>query len=114
MKTDNKNSRGLGYVTENCIIDQKQAKDMLSDLKDRKDLVQMTFENNEIIDIQGMCAVFRHLKNFEKLESLNFRCNKNFNDEIIAALADGINLKKELRTVDLGENQITDNGITIL
>jgi Ran GTPase-activating protein (RanGAP) involved in mRNA processing and transport len=23
MKTDNKNSRGLGYVTENCLIDAK-------------------------------------------------------------------------------------------
>ena len=42
---------------------------------------------------------------------MNFRCNKNFNDEIVKALAEGINLKKELRTVDLGENDITDNGI---
>ena len=87
---------------------------MLSDLKDRKDLVQMTFENNEIVDVEGMCAVFRHLKNFEKLESLNFRCNKNFSDQIVQALSDGITLKKELRTVDLGENSITDNGIQIL
>jgi Ran GTPase-activating protein (RanGAP) involved in mRNA processing and transport len=39
MKTDNKNSRGLGYVTENCLIDAKQARDILADLKDRKDLV---------------------------------------------------------------------------
>ena len=105
---------GLGYVTENCVIDSKQARDMLSDLKDRKDLVQMTFENNEIVDVEGMCAVFRHLKNFEKLESLNFRCNKNFSDQIVQALSDGITLKKELRTVDLGENSITDNGIQIL
>jgi len=61
-----------------------------------------------------MCAVFKHLRSFEKLESLNFRCNKNFNDKIISALAEGINLKKELRTVDLGENNISDNGIQIL
>ena len=33
----------------------------------------------------------------EKIESLNFRCNKNFNDNIVKALAEGINLKKELR-----------------
>jgi Ran GTPase-activating protein (RanGAP) involved in mRNA processing and transport len=29
----------------------------------------------------------------------------------VAALADGLMLKKELRTVDLGENDITDKGI---
>lgn len=114
MKTDNKNSRGLGYVTENCLIDSKQAKDILADLKDRKDLVQMTFENNEILDVPAMCNVFKQLRSFEKLESLNFRCNKNFNDDIVQALAEGINLKKELRTVDLGENDITDRGIQIL
>ena len=57
----------------------------------------MTFENNEILDIAGMCAVFKQLRQFEKLESLNFRCNKNFNDQIVAALAEGITLKKELR-----------------
>jgi Ran GTPase-activating protein (RanGAP) involved in mRNA processing and transport len=74
----------------------------------------MTFENNEILDVQAMCNVFRQLRSFEKLESLNFRCNKNFNDDIVAALAEGITLKKELRTVDLGENNITDRGIQIL
>ena len=57
----------------------------------------MTFENNEIIDKRGMLQVFRYLKNFEKLESLNFRCNKNFDNSMIEALADGIALKKELR-----------------
>ena len=88
---------GLGYVTENCVIDAQQARDILSDLKDRKDMVQMTFENNEILDVPGMCAVFKQLRQFEKLESLNFRCNKNFNDQIVAALAEGITLKKELR-----------------
>ncbi len=44
-----------------------------------------------------MCEVFRALKGFEKLESLNFRCNNNFTDECVASLAEGINLKKELR-----------------
>lgn len=57
----------------------------------------MTFENNEIVDVKGMCAVFKQLRSFEKLESLNFRCNKNFNDEVVQALSDGIILKKELR-----------------
>ena len=57
----------------------------------------MTFENNTIIDEKGMCEVFKALRSFEKLESLNFRCNRNFTDNIISALAEGINLKKELR-----------------
>jgi len=70
---------------------------ILSDLKERKDMVQMTFENNEILDVSGMCHVFKSLKNFEKLESLNFRCNINFNNDVIEALAEGIGLKKELR-----------------
>ena len=57
----------------------------------------MTFENNTIVDVNGMCNVFKQLKTFEKLESLNFRCNKNFGDEIVMALCEGIMLKKELR-----------------
>jgi len=57
----------------------------------------MTFENNTIVDVQGICQVFKQLRNFEKLESLNFRCNQNFTDEVVAALAEGITLKKELR-----------------
>ena len=88
---------GLGYVTENCTIDSAHAKSILADLKERKDLVQMTFENNQIVDEKAMCEVFKALRNFEKLESLNFRCNTNFTDNIISALAEGINLKKELR-----------------
>ena len=44
-----------------------------------------------------MCAVFKQLRQFEKLESLNFRCNTNFNDKIVDALKEGISLKKELR-----------------
>ena len=59
--------------------------------------MQMTFENNTIVDVKGMCEVFKALKQFEKLESLNFRCNVNFTDDIVAAIAEGINLKKELR-----------------
>ena len=69
----------------------------MNDLKERKDMVQMTFENNEILDVKGMCNVFRYLKHFERLESLNFRCNKNFDEEVVKALAEGITLKKELR-----------------
>ena len=53
---------GLGYVTENCQIDATHAKSILADLKERKDLVQMTFENNTIMDIKGMCEVFKALK----------------------------------------------------
>ena len=41
---------GLGYVTENCVIDTTHARSILADLKERKDLVQMTFENNTIVD----------------------------------------------------------------
>ena len=46
-------------MTENCVIDSAQAKGILEDLRDRKDMVQMTFENNTIVDVAGMCAVFR-------------------------------------------------------
>ena len=30
---------GLGYVTENCVIDTTHARSILADLKERKDLV---------------------------------------------------------------------------
>ena len=60
-------------------------------------MVQMTFENNVIYDMNGMVNILKYLKNFERLESLNFRCNENFNDEAMAALAEGVSLKKELR-----------------
>ncbi len=58
--------------------------------------MQLTFENNFIVDVDGMCLVFQHLKNLDKLEGINFRCN-NFNEKVIEALADGIRMKKELR-----------------
>ena len=40
--------------------------------------------------------VFSSLKNYDKLEGINFRQN-NFNERLIEALADGIKMKKELR-----------------
>lgn len=70
---------------------------MLADIRDRKDLVSMTFENNDIQDVAGVCAVFKQLRNFERLESLNFRCNRGFDDRVLEALAEGLTLKKELR-----------------
>lgn len=91
----------MGYVVENLVIDQRQCQQILSDLKERKDMVQMTFENNEIFDIKGMTQVFEYLKNYEKLESLNFRCNKNFSFELVQALSKGISLKKELRVSEV-------------
>ena len=48
----------LSYITENCTIDQCKANEILADLKNRKDMVQMTFENNTIIDSSGICNVF--------------------------------------------------------
>ena len=59
----------------------------------------MTFENNTIEDEKGVCEIFKQLRQFEKIEALNFRCNKNFNDNIVKALAEGINLKKELSLI---------------
>ena len=43
-----------------------------------------------------MCQVFTSLKQFDKLEGINFRLN-NFNEKMIEALAEGIKMKKELR-----------------
>ena len=82
------------------MIDQSHAARILHDLRERKELIQFTFENNTIVDVQGTCAIFRHLINYDKLESLNFRCNNNFTDDVVMALADGIRLKKELRVSD--------------
>jgi hypothetical protein len=68
----------------------------MKDLKDRPELAKLTLENNEIKDVDGMCQVFVSLKNFDKLEGINFRLN-NFNEKMIEALAEGIKMKKELR-----------------
>jgi len=65
-------------------------------LKERPDLMQLTFENNNIIDVDGICQVFSSLRNFEKLEGINFRSN-NFSERVIEALCEGIKMKKELR-----------------
>lgn len=65
-------------------------------MKDRPELAKLTLENNEIKDVDGMCQVFVSLKNFDKLEGINFRLN-NFNEKMIEALAEGIKMKKELR-----------------
>lgn len=69
---------------------------MLKDLREKPELTQFTLENNKIVDVDGMCQVFAHLKTYDKLEGINFRQN-NFDDRLIEALADGIRMKKELR-----------------
>ena len=43
--------------------------------------------------------MFAYLKNYEKLEGINFRCN-NFDEQLIEALAEGIKMKKELRVIN--------------
>lgn len=83
-------------LIEDQRITAEESQQILKDLKDRPDLMQLTFENNNIVDVEGMCAVFSYLKNLDKLEGINFRCN-NFNERLIEALADGIKMKKELR-----------------
>lgn len=60
--------------------------------------MQLTFENNNIVDVDGICQVFSSLRNYEKLEGINFRCN-NFNDRVIESLCQGIKMKKELRVI---------------
>ena len=84
-------------MVEDRVIDHSIAAQLLAELKDRKELVQFTFENNTIADPAGICNVMRYLSHFEKLESLNFRCNSGFSDEVVQALGDGILHKKELR-----------------
>jgi len=69
----------------------------------------LTFENNTIRDEDALCALFTNLRGFERLENLNIRQNK-FSYNIVNALATGITDKRELRTVDLGENEIDDRG----
>jgi hypothetical protein len=66
-------------VIQDKQIDKIVSIKLLQDLKDRPDLVQFTFENNSIIDVEGVCTAFAYLKNMEKLEGINFRCN-NFNE----------------------------------
>jgi len=65
-------------------------------LKERPLLSQLTFENNIIKDVGGMCQLLSYLKNYDKLEGVNFRSN-NFTDEVIQALSEGLKMKKELR-----------------
>ena len=73
------------------------------------ELQSLTFENNTIRDEDALCALFTNLRGFERLENLNIRQNK-FSYNIVNALATGITDKRELRTVDLGENEIDDRG----
>jgi NLR family CARD domain-containing protein 3 len=88
---------------EDATIDSALVQKMLKDLKERPDLTKFTLENNTIKDFDGMCQVFLHLKNYDKLEAINFRLN-NFNDKIIEALAEGIKMKKELRVRSIYSN----------
>lgn len=89
-------NRGNSIQIEDKLIDSAEVQKIMKDLKEKPDLVQITFENNEIVDDEGLCQVFQLLKNYEKLEGINFRSN-NFNEKLIEALADGIKMKKELR-----------------
>lgn len=73
------------------------------------ELQSLTFENNVIQDEDAVCALLSNLRGYERLENLNIRENK-FTYNIVNALAQGISEKRELRTVDLGENEIDDRG----
>ena len=81
---------------EDKLIDSQMVQKILKDLKEKPELTKLTFENNEIKDVDGMCQIFLALKGFDKLEGINFRLN-NFNEKMIEALAEGIKMKKELR-----------------
>jgi hypothetical protein len=87
---------GNTYAVEDKVIDSQMVQKILKDLKEKPELTKLTFENNEIKDVEGMCQVFQALKAFDKLEGINFRLN-NFNEKMIEALAEGIKMKKELR-----------------
>ena len=65
-------------------------------LAELPELHALTFENNRITDEEAVCALLANLKNFDKLESLNIRQN-DFTPQIVSALAEGIQNKKELR-----------------
>ena len=82
------------------MIDSKLAQEMVNEIKERKDLTQVTFENNEIRDPKGVSNFFKNL-NYEKIEQLNLRCNQNFDEDVVKALAEGIKNKKELRVSSL-------------
>ena len=53
------------------------------------------------------------LNNLDKLEGLNLR-SWQVTDKIAESLSEGLNLKKELRSLDLGENRLGPEGIKIL
>jgi len=86
---------------------------LAAELAKRPDLLQLTFENNFVQDVPAVVKIFKDLSKFEKLESISFRQN-NFNYDLVKAICDGIIHKKELRTVDLGENGIDDKMVTLL
>lgn len=76
---------------------------LAQDLAKLPELQSLTFEHNTIKDEEALCALFSNLRGYERLENLNIRENK-FSFAIVNALSQGIENKKELRTVDLGEN----------
>ena len=70
------------------------------ELAELPELHSLTFENNRITDVEAVCALLSNLKNFDKIESLNIRQN-DFPPAVVAALADGIANKKELRVSEI-------------
>ena len=54
--------------------------------------------------------LLKHSNNLDKLEGLNLR-SCQITDKICDALAGGIDLKKELRSIDLGENRLGPEGL---
>lgn len=77
-------------------IDTDQSRELLDEIQRKQELLQMTFEGNHILDKTGVGNFLKYLKNFDKMESINIRCN-NMNDQLIKDISEGINLKKELR-----------------
>ena len=92
-------NKATSLIIEGQVIDSNYLRNTIDEeLKKKPDLIQLTFENNQIVDHEGVAQFFSGLKRYESLEGINFRQN-NLTEDLLEALAEGIRMKKELRVI---------------
>ena len=82
------------------VLNNDEIVQLAQEMASLPELQSLTFENNVIRDEEAICALFSNLRGFERLENLNIRQNK-FTFQIVNALAQGIDGKRELRVSNL-------------
>ena len=90
-QTKSQSKIGPTFTVKDENIDQELGEEIITEMLERRLLVNVTIENN-VVDEGVMCDIVKVLNNLDKLQGLSLRSSQ-ITDTIVETLADSINLK---------------------